>query len=75
MIQFRWRKLDKWPRNDDKLSVADVDGCPCVLEFKQHFIPTARTVVVDDMGNTDLVYVLTEARECDKEWKEVKISG
>ena len=70
MIQFRWRKLDSTHHGYE--NTVTVNGYPCVLEFKQLFMPAMRAVKLPN-GQTAEITVLEVARPCDQEWKEVTI--
>lgn len=39
MIQLRWIDIGYVPEPDSKINVVMVNGKPCVLQFRMHFMP------------------------------------
>ena len=71
MIQLRLKRIPELAgralTDTDGRSVAVIDGQPCVLQYKLHFVPTR---VGPDSNYTT---VLKAGRKCDTQWRDVTV--
>jgi hypothetical protein len=79
MIQFRWRPYGDGELHpdlhgyEDNLPVVNINGAFCVLEFRQHFMPTLVSVELSNGANVE-IFALEPARDCDTQWKPVMMT-